>query len=46
VAVVVGARVTPFGRELIHRYRAFEHDTQIHAIRAFKAIAGKARRGA
>jgi len=41
-----GARVTPFGRELINRYRAFEHDAQTRAVKAFKAIAVKARRGA
>jgi molybdate transport system regulatory protein len=41
-----GARVTPFGRELIGCYRAFEHDAQTRAARAFKAIAAKARRGA
>ena len=41
-----GARVTPFGRELIDRYRAFEHDAQTRAGRAFRAIAVKARTGA
>ena len=41
-----GARVTPFGGKLISCYRAFEHDAQIRAVRAFKPIADKARRGA
>jgi molybdate transport system regulatory protein len=41
-----GARVTPFGWELIGCYRAFEHAAQSRAARAFKAIADKARRGA
>ena len=41
-----GARITPFGRELINRYRAFEADAQARAARAFKRIAAKARRGA
>ena len=41
-----GARVTPFGRELINRYRAFEDDAQARAARAFKRIAAKVRRGA
>ena len=41
-----GARVTPFGKELISRYRAFEDDAQGRAARAFKEIAAKARRGA
>ena len=41
-----GARVTPFGRELINRYRAFEDDAQARAARAFKGIAKKARRRA
>jgi molybdate transport system regulatory protein len=41
-----GARVTPFGKELISRYRAFEDDAQARAARAFKGIAAKARRGA
>jgi molybdate transport system regulatory protein len=40
-----GARVTPFGKELISRYRAFEDDAQARAARAFKGIAAKARRG-
>lgn len=40
-----GARVTTFGRELIHRYRAFEDDAQSRAARAFKGIAKKARGG-
>jgi molybdate transport system regulatory protein len=38
-----GARVTPFGRELINRYRAFEDDAQARAARAFRGIAKKAR---
>jgi len=41
-----GARVTPFGRELIESYRAFERDAQRRAVRAFRGIAKKARRGA
>ena len=41
-----GARVTPFGRELIRCYRAFERDAEVRAVRAFKGIAEKARRGA
>jgi molybdate transport system regulatory protein len=41
-----GARVTAFGRELISCYREFEHDAQARAVRAFKGIAEKARRGA
>jgi len=41
-----GAQVTPFGRELISSYRAFERDAQTRAARAFKAISDKARRGA
>jgi len=41
-----GARITPFGRELIGCYRGFEHDAQTRAVKAFKAIADKARRGA
>ena len=41
-----GARVTPFGRELIRRYRAFERDAEARAVRAFKGIAAKARRRA
>jgi molybdate transport system regulatory protein len=39
-----GARLTRFGRELISLYRNFDHDTQARAARAFKSIAGKARR--
>jgi molybdate transport system regulatory protein len=38
-----GARVTPFGRELIRCYRAFERDAEARAARAFKGIAKKAR---
>ena len=41
-----GARVTPFGRELISCYRAFEHDAQTRAARAFRAIAREAHRQA
>jgi molybdate transport system regulatory protein len=41
-----GARVTPFGRELISSYRACEHDAQTRAVTAFRAIADKRRRGA
>lgn len=38
-AVAVGARES-------RCYRAFEHDVQTRALRAFKAISDKARRGA
>ena len=41
-----GARVTPFGRELIRCYTAFADEAQTRAARAFKAISDKARRGA
>jgi molybdate transport repressor ModE-like protein len=41
-----GARVTPFGRELITCYRAFERYAEARTIRAFKGIAKKARSGA
>jgi len=41
-----GVRVTPFGRKLIGCYRAFERDAHSRAVRAFRAIAGKARSGA
>jgi len=41
-----GARITPFGRELIGCYRAFEHDSQTRAVTAFRAIAEKARKRA
>ena len=41
-----GARVTPFGRKLISCYRAFERDAHTRALRAFSAIADKARSGA
>ena len=41
-----GALVTPFGRELISCYRAFERDAEARAVRAFKGIAKKARGGA
>jgi molybdate transport system regulatory protein len=41
-----GARITPFGKKLISCYRAFEHDAQTRAVRAFRAIADNARRGA
>ena len=41
-----GVRVTPFGRELITCYRAFERDAEARAIRAFEGIAKKARSGA
>jgi molybdate transport system regulatory protein len=40
-----GARVTPFGRELIDRYRGFEHDAQTRALRFFKTISDKAGKG-
>ena len=38
-----GALVTPFGRELIRRYRVFERDAETRAARAFKGIAQQAR---
>jgi molybdate transport system regulatory protein len=41
-----GARITPFGRELIRCYRAFERDAEARAVRAFKGIAKKVRGGA
>ena len=41
-----GARITPFGRELIRCYRAFERDAEARAVRVFKGIAKNARRGA
>ena len=41
-----GARVTPFGRKLIQRYRTFEDGAQARAVRAFKEIAEKALPGA
>ncbi len=41
-----GARVTPFGQELVSRYRAFESDAQARAVRVFTGIAKKARRSA
>lgn len=41
-----GASITPFGRELIGCYRAFEHDAQTRALRAFRAIAAKTRSAA
>jgi molybdate transport system regulatory protein len=41
-----GVRITPFGRKLIGCYRAFERDAHTRAVRAFRAIAGKARSGA
>lgn len=41
-----GARVTPFGRELIRCYHTFERDAEARAVRAFKGIAEKARGGA
>lgn len=40
-----GAQLTPFGRELVTLFRAFERDTQARAVGAFKTIASKARRG-
>ena len=39
-----GAQLTPFGRELVSLFRAFERDTQARAAGAFKAITSKARR--
>jgi molybdate transport system regulatory protein len=38
-----GARVTRFGGELISCYRAYEHEAQTRAVRAFRAITDKAR---
>jgi molybdate transport system regulatory protein len=40
-----GVRLTRFGLALIGQYRAFEEDTQARALKAFRRIAGKARRG-
>jgi molybdate transport system regulatory protein len=34
-----GARLTPFGEELVRSYRAFEKDVQAHAERHFRPIA-------
>jgi molybdate transport system regulatory protein len=34
-----GARLTPFGEELIRSYRAFEKDVQAHAARHFRPMA-------
>ncbi len=39
-----GAVLTPFGRELIRTYRAFERDIQSRAEKRFKVIARRARR--
>jgi molybdate transport system regulatory protein len=41
-----GARLTDFGQALIRTYRAFDEDTQVRAARAFRSIAGLARRRA
>jgi molybdate transport system regulatory protein len=41
-----GAQVTPFGKELIRCYRAFERHAEARALRAFKGITEKARRRA
>jgi molybdate transport system regulatory protein len=41
-----GARLTDFGQALIRTYLAFEEDTQVRAAKAFRAIAGQARRRA
>ena len=40
-----GARVTPFGGELIRSYRAFERDAEVRAVRAFKGTTEKVPRG-
>jgi molybdate transport system regulatory protein len=40
-----GARLTGTGEELISLYREFEKGTQAHAMKAFKAIAGRVRGG-
>jgi molybdate transport system regulatory protein len=39
-----GAKLTPFGQELISCYRAFEKDMQAHAARHFRPIARHARK--
>jgi molybdate transport system regulatory protein len=39
-----GAKLTPFGQELISCYRAFEKDMQVRAARHFRAIARHARK--
>jgi|SRR5450631_177368 len=39
-----GAKLTPFGHELINSYRAFEKDVQAHAARHFRSIASHARK--
>lgn len=41
-----GARLTPFGRELVHRYRAFEHQVQRLAGRSFRPLAARTARTA
>jgi molybdate transport system regulatory protein len=39
-----GAKLTPFGQELITCYRAFEKELQAHAARHFRPIARHARK--
>lgn len=41
-----GARLTPFGRVLIRVYREFDAEMQKRAARAFRPVAGLARRSA
>jgi molybdate transport system regulatory protein len=41
-----GARLTPFGRQLIRTYRAFDAHLQARAARSFRALARAARRPA
>ncbi|HKD55618.1 MAG TPA: LysR family transcriptional regulator [Steroidobacteraceae bacterium] len=38
-----GATLTPFGRELISAYRAFDVEVQARAARRFRAVLGRAR---
>jgi molybdate transport system regulatory protein len=39
-----GAALTPFGKELICIYRAFEKDVQARAVRHFRPVAEQARK--
>jgi molybdate transport system regulatory protein len=39
-----GSSLTPFGRQLIRAYRAFDAETQRRGARAFRAVGAKVRR--
>lgn len=39
-----GSRLTPFGRQLIRAYRAFDAETQRRGARAFRSVGAKLRR--